>query len=438
MSRPYDADPYHRGSALSRSFLPLALITLGVVVLLSNFTSGFISDRGRGGLVVFGLGAAFAVGRLTTGRYGYAVPAGLLMGIGAHVVASSLELARGTSSAGLFFVFLGLGFVLAYLIGVRAASVWPLFPAAILVGLGLVLLGVASLGPLAAWSWIATYWPATLVLLGAWLLFRDWLPPGVRAPIATLGGMALLIYGVVAATSSIAAAGSFARPGVSPFANSMTLEQPLAEGQTLTVTNASGSTTIRATNSSTVHVVATRHFAPGGPPVDVQLTPDGSGLNLAAAAARRFPFGDAGAVDYAIDVPASAAVHAQATSGSIDLSNIGGEVRVTTTSGSIKGSQLQHLRQAQSTSGSISLDGVFVDQAQVNASSGTVNIRLLPGSAVVLDVHTGSGSIEPHGLTGLTGAALTRRDTLTGTIGTPAPDATLHVQTSSGNIIVRE
>jgi hypothetical protein len=216
------------------------------------------------------------------------------------------------------------------------------------------------------------------------------------------------------------------------------MEQPLADGQPLTVTNTSGSTTIRASDSSMVHVVATRHFGPGGPPVDVQLTPDGNGLNLSATAGRRFPFGDAGTVDYTIDVPASAAVHAQATSGSIDLSNIGGEVRVTTTSGSIRGSQLQHLRQAQSTSGSISLEGVFVDQAQVSASSGTVNIRLLPGSAVVLDVHTSSGSIEPHGLTGLTGTAVTRRDTLTGTIGTPAPDATLHVQTSSGNVVISQ
>lgn len=71
MTRPLDSDPYPRGgSALSRGFLPLALITLGVVFLLSQL----VPDRGRGALIVFGLGAAFAVGRLTTGRYGYAVP----------------------------------------------------------------------------------------------------------------------------------------------------------------------------------------------------------------------------------------------------------------------------------------------------------------------------------------------------------------------------
>src|SRR5690242_15481743 len=98
MSRPYGPDPYRRGSALSRSFLPLALITVGVVVLLSNFASSLISDRGRGGLVVFAMGAAFAVGRVTTGRYGYAVPAGLLMAIGLHIVVGAMDIARGASS----------------------------------------------------------------------------------------------------------------------------------------------------------------------------------------------------------------------------------------------------------------------------------------------------------------------------------------------------
>src|SRR5260370_41109702 len=81
MSTNLQADPYHRGSVLSRSFLPLALITLGVVFLLSNL----VPERGRGGLVVLGLGAAFLIGRVTTGRYGYAVPAGILLAIGTYI-----------------------------------------------------------------------------------------------------------------------------------------------------------------------------------------------------------------------------------------------------------------------------------------------------------------------------------------------------------------
>src|SRR5689334_9669420 len=102
MSAPFGAE--RRSSPLSRSFVPLALITVGVVVLLSNFV--VLPDRGRGGLIVFGLGAAFAIGRLTTSRYGYAVPAGLLMALGIHVVVLSMDIAKPASSAGLFFLLL--------------------------------------------------------------------------------------------------------------------------------------------------------------------------------------------------------------------------------------------------------------------------------------------------------------------------------------------
>src|SRR6266700_2082040 len=130
------ADPYHRGSVLSRSFLPLALITLGVVFLLSNL----IPERGRGGLVVLGLGAAFLIGRVTTGRYGYAVPAGILLAIGAYVSLDAF-FTQPVKNSGWFFVLLGMGFVGSYLIGMRPHAVWPLFPATVLIALGLILFG---------------------------------------------------------------------------------------------------------------------------------------------------------------------------------------------------------------------------------------------------------------------------------------------------------
>jgi DUF4097 and DUF4098 domain-containing protein YvlB len=129
-------------------------------------------------------------------------------------------------------------------------------------------------------------------------------------------------------------------------------------------------------------------------------------------------------------------VEATATSGSIHLSNIGGEVRETTTSGSISGTQLHHLRSAQSSNGSINLEGVFVDQASITATSGSVKLTLSPGSAVTLDAHSASGSIQPQNL--LLTNGLTRKDTLTGVIGTPAADATLHIQTTSGTIVISE
>src|SRR5207245_6381856 len=124
------------------TFLPIALITLGVFFLLSNN----VPEPGRGGLILFGLGVAFLIGRITTGRYGYAIPAGILIAIGTFASLPAVQpiFGQGISSSGTFFVLLGLGFVLAYVVGMRPAAVWPLFPATILVLLGLVLLGVGS------------------------------------------------------------------------------------------------------------------------------------------------------------------------------------------------------------------------------------------------------------------------------------------------------
>src|SRR5437764_15417634 len=118
MTRPYGPEADPRGSALSRNFVPLALIALGVVFLLSNL----VPDRSRGGLIVLGLGAAFLVGRLTTGRYGYAVPAGILSGIGAYIILQETVAPRGLNSGGLFFPLFGLGFGLIYAVGLLATA----------------------------------------------------------------------------------------------------------------------------------------------------------------------------------------------------------------------------------------------------------------------------------------------------------------------------
>src|SRR5205085_3310891 len=97
---------------------------------------------------------------------------------------------------------------------------------------------------------IIGYWPIVLVLLGLWLLFRDQLPVDMRAPVATIGGIALLGYGVLAAVASVASAGTLARPGFManfgspPFSDEITLDQPLIAGQTFTLSNTSGRTVI--------------------------------------------------------------------------------------------------------------------------------------------------------------------------------------------------
>jgi len=473
-TRPSATDPYYaerHGPFLARSFLPLALITLGVVFLLGNL----VPEHSRGGLILLGLGAAFFIGRVTTARYGYAVPAGLLIALAAYVSLPFVHTDQPTSSGGWFFVLLGLGFALVYLIGLRPGAIWPLFPATVLFGLGLVLFGLSALAPLASLSWIVSFWPAALVLLGLWLLFRDHLPPLARRPVGTLGGLAVLVYGVLAAASSVAAGGALARTGLAPgfgpapFADTVMLDQPLAAGQTLSINNASGATVVRASADTTsVHLVATRHFSVSGQGPDVHLTPAGDGLQLSSTDSSHGLFRGPSWVDYDVEVPTGAsvrvesssghvdidgvggavrattssgqlsisnvagAVEAQASSGSLVLTNLAGEVRAQTSSGSIRATAIEHLRSAHSNSGAIQLDGVFTDAAEVQGSSGAVSITFEPGSAVSLRVQTGSGGISAAGLQ--LADVSQQRNSLSGTLGTPAADAQLRIQTTSGSV----
>jgi Toastrack DUF4097 len=453
MTTPFDGDRYpeQRGrSVLSRSFVPLALITLGVVFLLGNLVQG----PGRGGLVLLGLGAAFAIGRLTTGRYGYSVPAGILLAIGAFVILNGTIGSQSVQNSGWFFVLLGLGFVLAYVIGMRPGAVWPLFPATVLIGLGLILFGWASAAPVASFAWIAGYWPVALVLVGLWLLFRDHLPLALRQPVGTLGGIALLGYGLLAAMASVAAAGSLVHPDFmanfgTPYSDTITLEQPIASGDTFNVNNSSGRTSVRVGAADTVHVVATRHFSVQGQPPEVRLTPGARSVSLDIPE-NRPTFGQGSWVDYAIEVPAGVQVNARSSSGALDiegiqgavqaevssgaltLTNIAGDLEARSSSGRVRGSQLSHVRQVQSNSGSVSLDGVFTDAAQIRTSSGSVEVKFGPSSAVALDVQTRSGGIHERDI-GLTNRH-SERNSLSGSVGAPAGGAVLSIQTTSGSI----
>jgi hypothetical protein len=370
-------------------------------------------------------------------------------------------------SASWFFLLLGGGFVLTYLVGMRPAAVWPLFPAAVLICLGLVLLGWASLEPVAALSWIVGYWPAALVLVGLWLLFRDYIPPAARAPVATVGGIALLGYGILAAIASVAAAGNLTNPGFmarfggTPFNDEITLERPIAAGETFTVTNPNGRTVIQGRDGSTVRVLARRHFWVDGQPPEVRLDAQTGGVVLSLPELGRPTFGPGSSVDFDIEVPANVqlvaesssgaldisdiagAVQARASSGQITLKNIAGELRANASSGRIRGTELQRVRDVRTSSGSINLSGVFTEPAEIRASSGSVQLTFTPGSAIGVDVRTSSGNINQRG-----GLELDRerperaeredRRSLSGTLGAPAPGATLQIQTSSGNVTLNQ
>jgi hypothetical protein len=178
----------------------LVLIAVGVVMLVGNLL-------GAGGAALFlGIAAAFAVARFATGRYGFAVPAGVLLGFGGFVLASEGRLLPGDTGPW-FFYFLGAGFLAVYLIGLRPAEAWPLVPAAVLAGFGAWLSGGLRFEPVREYAWLASYWPGVLIVVGLWLIARDRLSPPVRSFLGVLVVAAVALYGliVVAATAGPAA-----------------------------------------------------------------------------------------------------------------------------------------------------------------------------------------------------------------------------------------
>ncbi len=184
--------------------LALILIALGVAFFVGNLYEL------RGATLFLAIGLAFLVARIATGRYGHAVPAGILLGFGAYVAMEETRvLNRATlfpaQEGAWFFLMLALGFLAVYVIGWQPAATWPLFPAAVLGAISLVMLGWAYTWPLAPFAWIGAYWPAALVAIGLWLLVRDALPEAIRRPIGALGTIALLAYAVLAVGAAAAA-----------------------------------------------------------------------------------------------------------------------------------------------------------------------------------------------------------------------------------------
>jgi hypothetical protein len=189
---PAPSRPNLEGRPIAGAFV---LIAVGVALLIGNLV-------GAGGAALFlALGAAFAVARFATGQYGFAVPAGVLLGFGGFVLANEGRLLSGDPGPW-FFYFLGAGFLAVYLLGLRPAEVWPLFPAAVLAAFGAWLSGPLWLEPMRRYVWLAEYWPIILVAVGLWLLVRDQLPGAARRMTGLLLVAGIVLYAAVVLTAA--------------------------------------------------------------------------------------------------------------------------------------------------------------------------------------------------------------------------------------------
>lgn len=456
------------GAPAGRLVAGIFLIILGLVFLAGNIFAV------SGSFLFLGLGIAFLIARVVTGRRGFAVPSGILLGFGAFVALNASGLLLDETGAW-FFVFLGLGFALVYVIGWQFDRYWPLFPAVALLAFGALLLGVTGVLPVAFVANVAALWPIILILIGAWLVFRHRLPEALQRAIG-IGGVALLIiYGLlVMAASTVATVreGPFSRFSFGGFRGApnetVNLNAPIRPGDTLRVINPNGRTVIRGGNFTEVRVKADQFYSIAGQRPEIRMTPGINDVTVVINTGPRGSFfaGNSNRVDLTIELPANAEIDARATSGEIEISGVtgavqadtssgditlsnlpgaatvrsssgnvtlnglAGDARVQTTSGNIDATDLTHPRDISSSSGGIRVTGTFVDNTHVQSSSGSVTLRLRPDSSVKIDVTTNSGAVNAGDLP-LEGLKREGNKT-TGTLA--AGTGNLTIQTSSGSV----
>lgn len=108
------------------------------------------------------LGLAFLVAYFLQKKYGYLVPGGILTGIGLGETLDRSVTSFGDADQ----IFLGLGFVMIYVIALayqKSSHWWPLIPGGIL-----ILTGIDRIDEVA--DYFFDNWPLVLVLVGIFLI----------------------------------------------------------------------------------------------------------------------------------------------------------------------------------------------------------------------------------------------------------------------------
>jgi hypothetical protein len=142
----------------------LTLIGIGLIIGLSALfpegVGGWI-----GGVFLAMIGLAFWIVYLTNRDYWWAIiPAGTLVTLG--VVAGATAIWGGVELGGLFFVGLGLTFLLVAIVPTPQGQMkWAYIPAVVLLSMGALIW-------LAATSLIQYLWPLALIVAGGYLLWR--------------------------------------------------------------------------------------------------------------------------------------------------------------------------------------------------------------------------------------------------------------------------
>ena len=117
-------------------------------------------------------------------------------------------------------------------------------------------------------------------------------------------------------------------------------------------------------------------------------------------------------------------------SGGVRLTNLAGDLRVTSVSGGIAGTGLAPVSDVRSASGAINLTGDFATDAQIVTVSGGVTLRLTPPASLRIDALSLSGDVSAGDLA--LSAQQTGSHRLSGNLGVGTN--TLTARTTSGSI----
>ena len=140
------------------------LLSIGALIALEHLFPTMSGDWG-GALVMGGIGLAFWVVYFLKREHWWAIiPGGVMFTIALVTgLSSALE---GVETGGVFFLGLGLTFgLLAFLPSPEGRMRWALIPAAVLLIMGLVIMAAAV-------EILNYLWPAALILVGVYLIFR--------------------------------------------------------------------------------------------------------------------------------------------------------------------------------------------------------------------------------------------------------------------------
>lgn len=143
------------------------LIVIGLAALVANLGG----DKYVYQAIPLVMGVAFFVAYASTRRYGFLVPAGILSGLGAGLLASSIFNATDQQVAPYIVDGLGLGFLSIFAIDLlvtrTAARWWPLVPGGVLVVIG----SSATLSRQQVTDQVGIWVAVLLIVLGIGMLF---------------------------------------------------------------------------------------------------------------------------------------------------------------------------------------------------------------------------------------------------------------------------